>query len=276
MRLAFITNPCDAESHVVLQELLRAGHDVAALVTARERRRGKGPWVALLRVRESRGAFGAIGQIAGLMQRKLRVRMRAVLRSLPLPVACAEELVLQRNIPLLRPQRLEEPWLAQSIRELSCELIAVCFCTQKLPAELLRAAKQGAVNMHRSLLPAYAGPRPVFWALYHGEKETGVTVHRMVEEIDAGEILAQEKVVINDNDTEASLGRKLLIAGACLMKETLAALEKRVPLPAIRSETKPSYFSRPLRGQVAELHNRLRRRRAGTPGSGARCPPRCE
>lgn len=78
-----------------------------------------------------------------------------------------------------------------------------------LPRQILDCASIGAFNMHPSRLPAYRGRAPINWVLVNGERETGVTLHYMVARADAGDIVGQESVAIDDNDTALTLSRKL-------------------------------------------------------------------
>lgn len=81
-----------------------------------------------------------------------------------------------------------------------------------LPIKLLTMAKYGAYNMHGSLLPKYRGRAPVNWAILHGETETGVTLHEMIEKPDAGPIIVQTKVPILPNDTAYEVFNKIIVA----------------------------------------------------------------
>ena len=87
-----------------------------------------------------------------------------------------------------------------------------------------RRPARGALNLHGSLLPRYRGRCPVNWVLIHGERETGVTLHYMVAKPDAGDIVAQRRVPIADDDTALTLYRKLTAAAAALLRETYPAL----------------------------------------------------
>ncbi len=117
--------------------------------------------------------------------------------------------------------------------------------TRRIKKEILELPRHGFFNLHLSALPQYAGLDSIFWALYHGEKEIGVTVHAAAEKIDRGDLLLQRRISISPLDDEASLYEKALWFGTHLMAEALKALE------AGRIERKPqdpsqaSYFSWP-------------------------------
>src|SRR6185437_10148156 len=92
---------------------------------------------------------------------------------------------------------------------------------QLLPNELLEAPRLGCINVHASLLPKYRGGAPIHQAIIDGEKETGITIMYMVEKLDAGDIISQIYVPIEETDHTGSLFTKLSGAGTVLLKETL-------------------------------------------------------
>ena len=108
------------------------------------------------------------------------------------------------------------------------DLIMCCGFPWRLPAALLELPRLGAINMHPSLLPKYrgAGPNVFGWLLRNGERETGMTIHRMSPEFDTGPILVQAKVEVDENDDVTALVRKLgpLIPDA--LARALAMVEK--------------------------------------------------
>src|ERR1700674_5235784 len=88
-----------------------------------------------------------------------------------------------------------------------------------IPESVLELASHGAFNLHPSLLPAYRGRAPVNWVLVNGERETGVTLHHMVARADAGDIVGQRAVAIDDSDNALTLYRKLVPLGVELIDE---------------------------------------------------------
>ena len=93
-----------------------------------------------------------------------------------------------------------------------------------LAAPLLAAARQGALNMHGSLLPRYRGRAPVNWAVLHGERETGATLHYMTAKPDAGDIVAQTRVPILPDDTAREVFDKVTVAAEITLDGALPAL----------------------------------------------------
>uniref|UniRef100_UPI002590DBA1 bifunctional UDP-4-amino-4-deoxy-L-arabinose formyltransferase/UDP-glucuronic acid oxidase ArnA n=1 Tax=Pseudomonas sp. TaxID=306 RepID=UPI002590DBA1 len=109
---------------------------------------------------------------------------------------------------------------------------------------VLASAKNGAYNLHGSLLPRYRGRAPANWVLVNGETETGVTLHRMVKRPDAGAIVAQQSVAIERADTGLSLHAKLRDAAAALLHDTLPLLAKGEVSETEQDESQASYFGR--------------------------------
>jgi methionyl-tRNA formyltransferase len=131
--------------------------------------------------------------------------------------SCAD-LARRRGVPVYTPERLDEPWL-ERVTGMRPAIIYSFYYRNLLPQALLRAASLGAYNLHGSLLPAYRGRAPVNWMLVNGEREAGVTLHHMVARADAGDIVGQRAVAIDDGDTALTLYRKLVPAGVSLLTE---------------------------------------------------------
>ncbi len=90
--------------------------------------------------------------------------------------------------------------------------------------EILEIPRLGAFNMHGSLLPKYRGRVPINWAILHGEKATGVTLHHMVKRADAGDIVDQEAVPIGPDDTAQEVFNKCVTAARLVLVRQLEAL----------------------------------------------------
>jgi methionyl-tRNA formyltransferase len=95
---------------------------------------------------------------------------------------------------------------------------------QMLRADLLAAPARGAYNMHGSLLPKYRGRVPVNWAVLHGERQTGATLHEMALKPDAGAIIEQQAIPILPDDTAAEVFRKVTVAAEIALDRCLPAL----------------------------------------------------
>lgn len=130
------------------------------------------------------------------------------------------ELAREHHLPVYAPSKTNAPDFIDLIRKLSPDLILSFYYRRLLSRELLAIPRVGGINLHGSLLPKYRGRSPVNWVLVNGEKETGVTLHYMVEKADAGDIIAQRAVPIDIEDTALSLFQKMTAAAARLFKET--------------------------------------------------------
>jgi len=131
---------------------------------------------------------------------------------------------LWHGISVLTPQ---DPNLAETIervRSLRPDFLFSFYYRSMLGAELLSLPARGAYNMHGSLLPKYRGRVPVNWAVLHGERETGATLHAMVAKADAGDIVDREAVPILPDDTALEVFRKVTVAAEVALHRSLPAL----------------------------------------------------
>ncbi len=146
------------------------------------------------------------------------------------PVAtCARE----SELPLYQPKGVRKPERIEHFRELAPDLIAVVAYGKILPRELIDIPKHGCINVHASLLPNYRGAAPIQWAIVNGDAETGVTTQRMVEELDAGDVLMAASTPIDACETARELHDRLALMGADLLLHTIEAIEEDtlVPIP---------------------------------------------
>ncbi len=139
----------------------------------------------------------------------------------PSPVKAS---ALDRGIPLLQPERAREPGFAAGLAASGADLGVVVAYGQILPDEVLAAPRHGIINVHASLLPRYRGAAPIQRAVIAGERETGVTMIRLVREMDAGPMLASTSRRIGDNETGADIERELAAMGADLLLDTVRAI----------------------------------------------------
>jgi methionyl-tRNA formyltransferase len=135
------------------------------------------------------------------------------------------ELARSRGIPVHLPANPNRPEFVALIRSLSPDLLLSFWYRRLLCRELLEIPRLGAVNLHGSLLPRYRGRSPVNWVLLNGETETGVTLHYMTEEADAGDIVAQRTLPIDPDDTALTLYRKMVAVAVKLFGETYPLLK---------------------------------------------------
>jgi len=115
------------------------------------------------------------------------------------------DLAEKNGIPVLLRNRPDDPELLGALGELAPDLIVANNWRTVLPPEIFDLPAHGTLNIHDSLLPAYAGFSPLIWALINGEREVGVTAHRMNAELDAGDVLLQRSIPVGARDTVTDL-----------------------------------------------------------------------
>lgn len=151
-------------------------------------------------------------------------------RGLALTPSPVKVLALEHSIPFITPEKLDDEVIA-AIRAYECEY-AICVAYGKIfPETLINAFPKGVLNVHYSLLPRHRGATPLEAALLAGDTETGVTIQKMVRELDAGDILAQEATPIAPNETARELRPRLIALGATLLAATLPAFERSEIVP---------------------------------------------
>jgi methionyl-tRNA formyltransferase len=155
--------------------------------------------------------------------------------------SCAE-LAEQHGIPVHLDESVET--VDMKIAALKPAVIYSFSYRHLIPESVLARAPLGAFNLHPSLLPAYRGRAPVNWVLVNGERETGVTLHHMVARADAGDIVGQRVVGIDDTDNALTLYRKLVPLGVELVTEMHPKIVAGTALGRKMDLSKGSYFGR--------------------------------
>ena len=133
---------------------------------------------------------------------------------------------LRFKIPVLQPERFDNVFIDQ-LKNFQADLFVVIAYGRILPKQVLEIPKVFSVNVHASLLPSYRGAAPINWAIINGDKVTGLSIIRMNEKLDAGEILFQQRIEITDRDTSVTLKTKMAEMGRGLLLKTIEAVEKR-------------------------------------------------
>lgn len=135
-----------------------------------------------------------------------------------------QKLAELHGIPTITPDNPNLPEVVERIAALQPDLYFSFYYREMLKAPLLAIPRNGALNMHGSLLPKYRGRVPVNWAIIRGETETGATLHYMTEKPDNGEIVAQQAVPILPNDTAHEVFQKVTVAAEMALNDVLPAL----------------------------------------------------
>ncbi|HBT46983.1 MAG TPA: methionyl-tRNA formyltransferase [Peptococcaceae bacterium] len=198
---------------VSLQALLESSHRLVGVVTRPDRPRGRG----------RKMAFSAVKEVA-----------------------------LEHGLPLLQPRDLKDPEFLAALAGWEPELIVVVAFGRLLPSEVLNLPSRGCVNLHASLLPRYRGAAPIQRVIMEGERETGVTTMYMTEELDAGDIILQEKVEIPPEMTAGELHDELAVVGARLLVRTVELIAAG-RAPRFPQEEAKATYAPPLKPEEEEI-----------------------
>lgn len=131
--------------------------------------------------------------------------------------------------------------LLPTLRDYKADVFVVISFGVILSAEVLSTPRLASLNVHSSLLPRYRGPAPIHWAIWNGDAETGVTVMRMAETLDTGDILRQAQTPIPSTENVHTLEERLALMGGELLMESLDLLENGKAVWIPQDESKASY-----------------------------------
>ena len=193
--------------------------------------------------------------------------------------ADVSEFAKQAGVRVMTPEREDLGAILPDLVRLEPDFIFSFYYRHLIPVPLLSVARRGALNLHGSLLPRYRGRAPVNWALLRGERETGASLHYMVERADAGDLVDQMAVPILATDQACEVARKVAWAAEMVLYRSLPALVAGTaharPLPILPGE----YFGRrrPEDGRIDwsrsawEVHNLIRAVAPPFPGAFSDC-----
>ncbi|WP_347318240.1 methionyl-tRNA formyltransferase [Rossellomorea sp. RS05] len=139
----------------------------------------------------------------------------------PPPVKVEAE---KHGISIYQPEKIKSSDELEEVLALEPDFIVTAAFGQILPKRLLDAPKHGCINVHASLLPELRGGAPIHYSILQGKSSTGITIMYMVEKLDAGDIISQVEVEIEETDHVGTLHDKLSEAGSALLIETLPKL----------------------------------------------------
>ena len=183
IRIAYFGTPEFAASQ--LEAILKAGYEVAVVVTMPDKPAGRGRKIQYSDVKKT---------------------------------------ALEHNLPLLQPEKLKDPVFLEQLASYQANLfIVVAF--RMLPAVVWQMPELGTFNLHASLLPQYRGAAPINFAIINGEIETGLTTFFLNEEIDKGAIIMREKVAIRPDETAGELHDELMLLGNKVIVDTIKKIE---------------------------------------------------
>ncbi len=224
MKIVFMGSPDFAIPS--LEKLIASGHEITAVVSNPDKRRGRGGGTS------------------------------------PTPVKAK---ALEAGLPVISIDNLKADAFAEELKALEADLFVVV-AFRILPRHVLEIPSKGSVNLHASLLPKYRGAAPIHWAIMNGEEKTGCTVFFLDEKVDTGAIIKQEETPIGPNETTGDLYERLKNMGSELLLESINEIEdgsctltpqdhsKATPAPKLFTEDCRVDFDNP----AGEIHNKIR------------------
>ena len=136
------------------------------------------------------------------------------------------ETARNRNIPVITPEKIGSSEAMEVLRAWAPDAVVVASFGQYIPTRVLALPPKGVINVHPSLLPKYRGAAPMQWSIAKGETVSGVTIFRVVKEMDAGDIILQEQHPIDETETAVELSDRFSRIGATMALEALNRLEE--------------------------------------------------
>jgi methionyl-tRNA formyltransferase len=133
------------------------------------------------------------------------------------------------DVPILAPERINDPEAIAAVRAISPDLLVVCDYGQILSPAALAVAPYGGINLHGSLLPRHRGAAPVQWAILAGDATTGASVIHMTPALDAGNVIAAKETPIGDSEMAPALEQRLAGMGVTAVLEAIDLLTAAGP-----------------------------------------------
>jgi methionyl-tRNA formyltransferase len=156
-------------------------------------------------------------------------------RGMHLQQSAVKKYAVEKNIPVLQPEKLKNPDFLELLKSYKADLqVVVAF--RMLPEVVWNMPPMGTINVHGSLLPHYRGAAPINWAVINGETETGVTTFKLQHAIDTGDMLMQTRLPIGPEETAGELHDRMKVAGADLLVQTVQGLLHQTIKPQPQTE----------------------------------------
>lgn len=153
-----------------------------------------------------------------------------------------KQAALTLGLPVYQYERIRAREAVEELRALAPDVMITAAYGQILTQKILDIPPMGVVNVHGSLLPRYRGPAPIQWAVFNGEKETGITTMMTARGVDSGDILLQEKIDILPDETAGELYARMGELGAKVLKATLEGLSDGSVKPVPQVEEEATYL----------------------------------
>ncbi|HKK46641.1 MAG TPA: methionyl-tRNA formyltransferase [Balneolaceae bacterium] len=224
MRIVFMGSPDFAIPSLV--KLYQSDHDIAAVVSNVDKRRGR--------------------------------------RAKPTPTAVKKR-ALELDLPVIEVEDLHDPDFLKELKGLDADLFVVV-AFRILPSEVLAVPKKGSINLHASLLPKYRGAAPIHWAIMSGEKKTGCTIFFLDQDVDTGKIIKQKETDIGPNETTGDLYKRLKRLGSEILVEAVEEIGqsnyKTYPQDHSKATLAPKLFTDDCKinfyQPASDVHNKIR------------------
>ena len=235
LRIIFFGTPSFAAE--ILEDLVQHGHEIVAIVTKQDKARGRS--------------------------------------SKPLPSAVKEKAhLLQLGVPILQPEKASTKEFCGILGAFQADVFVVVAYGEILNQAILDLPPLGCINVHASLLPKYRGAAPIERAILNGEKESGITIIKMVLKMDAGAILHQKSLAISEEMTALKLREELCDLGKEALQEVLLQMKQGRVEERGQDETEVTYAPKITKNtsqiiwekSAEEIYNQIR---ALTPRPGA-------
>lgn len=185
-----------------LERLLESPHEIVAVVTQPDRPRGRGQQVT----------EGPVKALAAA-----------------------------RGVPVLQPERIKDSSFHDALRARAPDLGVVAAYGRILPDDLLTLPRLGLINIHASLLPRYRGAAPIHRAVINGDRQTGVSIMRIVRELDAGPVFAARTHTIGPDDTSVDVERDLAMLGADLLLDVIESMSRGQAVETPQDDKRATY-----------------------------------
>ncbi len=147
----------------------------------------------------------------------------------------------QHGVPTLKPRKIRTPEFLAELKAFEPDLLVVAAYGRILPNQVIAAPRIMPINVHASLLPRHRGAAPIEGAILAGDRETGVTIMRVAEQMDAGAMLHARAIPIAEDETTGSLKRKLAELGAEALLEALEKLRRGELIETPQDESLATY-----------------------------------
>ena len=175
-------------------------------------------------------------------------------------------LALQNHLKIFTPKTLKNPEVQKEFSDLKADIAVVVAYGLLLPEEILQTPKFGCINIHPSLLPKWRGAAPIQRTIMNGDLETGVDIIQMDAGLDSGDILAEEKFILDDQIIYQDLAEKLSQIGAELLVKTIKNLTKNNCSPTKQNQDQAVYAHKLIKEEFAidwnfsarEINNKIR------------------